>query len=130
MGDGAGNLDGEAEVGRRGVGPALPGLAQVGAVEAGVDLDAVEAVGVALEVGELVGSGWRKGGCVVLGEGPAGSADVDVAERGRVGCGGIPSGFHHSGFQIPSGTRVGVSGVRRILLVVPQPAVKWLGCRA
>ena len=70
-------------------------------VEAGVNFDTVKAVGVALEVGELGGSGWRKGECVVPGEGPAGSADVDVAERRRVGWSGFRSRFH-------GGTRVGV----------------------
>jgi len=91
VGDGAGKFYGEAEVGGRGGGPTLPGFAHVRAVEAGVDLDAVEAVGVALEVGELGVSGWRKGEGVVFGEGPAGGADVDVAEWERVGRGGVPS---------------------------------------
>jgi hypothetical protein len=50
VGDGPGEFDGEAEVGRGGGGPALPGFAVVGAVEAGVDLYAMEAVGVAVEV--------------------------------------------------------------------------------
>jgi hypothetical protein len=41
----------------------------------------MEAVGVALEVGEVRVSGWGKGGGVVFGESPASGADVDVAER-------------------------------------------------
>jgi hypothetical protein len=85
VGDGTGEFDGEAEVGRSGGGPALPGLAEVRAVEAGVDFDAVEAVGVALEVGKVGVSGWRKGGRVIFRERPAGGADVDVPERRRVG---------------------------------------------
>ncbi len=91
--DGLGEFDGEAEVIGRGCGPALPGFAQVRAVEAGVDLNAMEAVGVALEVREVGVSGRGKGGRVVLGEGPASGADVDVAEGGRVGW----SGFHAGG---------------------------------
>ena len=117
--DGAREFDGEAEVGRRGDGPALPGFAHVGAVKAGVDFYAMEEVGVALEVGEVGVSGWGKGVGVVLGERPAGGADVDVVEWGRVGGGG----FH-------TGARVGVWRLRRILRRVPQPAVRWLGCRA
>ena len=70
VGDGAGEFYGEAEVGRCGGGPALPGFAHVRAVEAGVDFDAVEAVGVALEVGEFCFAGRRKGVRVVFGEGP------------------------------------------------------------
>ncbi len=86
------------------------------AVEAGVDFDAMEAVGVALEVGEFgVAGGWEGGG-VVLGEGPAGGADVDVVECGRVG----RSGFH-------MGARVGVWRIRRILRRVPQLAVEMAG---
>ena len=85
MGDGAGHLYGEAEVIRRGGGPAFPGFTQVRAVEAGVDLDAVEAVSVALEVGEVGVSGRGKRVGVLFGEGPAGGADMDVIECGRVG---------------------------------------------
>jgi len=47
MGDGAGDFYGEAEVVGSGGGPAFPGFALVGAMEAGVDFDAVEAGGVA-----------------------------------------------------------------------------------
>ena len=51
VGDGLGELDGEAEVSGSGGGPAFPGFVLVGAVEAGVDFGAVEGVGVAVEVG-------------------------------------------------------------------------------
>ena len=50
VGDGFGDFYGEAEVFGGGGGPALPGFEHVGAVEAGVDFDAVEALGVADEV--------------------------------------------------------------------------------
>lgn len=89
MGDGLGEFDGEAEVGRRGGGPAFPGFALVGAVEAGVDFYAMEMVGVALEVGEFGVAGWREEGGVVLGESPAGGADVEV--------GGEREGRRHTG---------------------------------
>jgi len=92
VGDGLGELDGEAEVGRRGGGPALPGFAQVGAVEAGVDFDAVEAVGVALKVGEFGVAGCGEVVGKVFGEGPAGGADVEVGEGWRVGWGGFHGG--------------------------------------
>jgi hypothetical protein len=93
VGDGLGELDGEAEVRRRGGGPALPGFALVRAMEAGVDFYAMDEVGVALEVGEfLVAGGWKEV-CVVAGEGPAGGADVEVVEGQRVGGGG----FHFGG---------------------------------
>ena len=50
MRDGLRNFDGELEVRWGGCGPALPGLEHVRAVKAGVDFDAVEAGGGALEV--------------------------------------------------------------------------------
>jgi len=50
VGDGLGEFDGEAEVVWCGGAPTLPGFEHVRAVEAGVDLDAVEDAGVALEV--------------------------------------------------------------------------------
>lgn len=82
VGDGLGKLSGKAEVsGSRG-GPALPGFALVGAVEAGVDFDAGEPVGVTLEVSEVVGTWRREVVGVRFGEGPTGGADVDV-ELGR-----------------------------------------------
>lgn len=81
VGDGFGEFDGEAEVGWRGGGPALPGFALVRAMEAGVDLDGVEAVGVALEVGEVGVAGWGEVVGVVAGEGPAGGANVDAGGR-------------------------------------------------
>ena len=84
VGDGLGEFDGEAEVGGRGRSPALPGFAHVGTIEAGVDLYAEKAVSVALEVGEFCVSGWRKGVGVVARKCPAGGADVDVIEQGRV----------------------------------------------
>ena len=89
VGDGLGEFDGEAEVGRCGFGPAFPGFTHVGAMEAGVDFDAAEKVGVALEVGEFFVAGGREGGGVVLGEGPASGADEEVVERARVGGGGL-----------------------------------------
>jgi hypothetical protein len=89
VGDGLGEFDGEAEAGGRGGGPTLPGFAHVGSVEAGVDFYATETVGVTLEVGELSVAGGREGGGVVFGEGPAGGADVEVVEWGRVGSGGF-----------------------------------------
>ncbi len=50
VGDGFGGFDGEAEIFRGGGCPAFPGGAAMGAVEAGVDFDAAEAGGVALEM--------------------------------------------------------------------------------
>ena len=50
MRDGLGNLYGKPEVRWCCVGPALPGFEHVRAVEAGVDFDTVEALGVADEV--------------------------------------------------------------------------------
>ena len=81
MGDGFGEFDGEAEVVGGGCGPALPGFAEVGAMEAGVDFDAVEGLGVALEVGAF---GGEETG-VWDGKGPAGGADVDVKRYGELG---------------------------------------------
>ena len=48
--DGLGEFDGEAEVVGCCSGPTLPGFEHVRAVEAGVDFDAIEDAGVALEV--------------------------------------------------------------------------------
>ena len=50
MGDGLGNLYGELEVRWCRGSPALPGFEHVRAVEAGVDFDAAEALGIADEV--------------------------------------------------------------------------------
>jgi len=53
-------------------------------VEAGVDLDAMETVGIALEMGERGIAGWREVVGVFLGQSPAGGTDVEVAWRGRI----------------------------------------------
>jgi len=50
MCDCLGNFYGELEVRWRGGSPALPGFEHVRAVEAGVDFDAVETLGIADEV--------------------------------------------------------------------------------
>ena len=103
VGDGLGKFDGEAEVGGRGGGPALPGFAHVGAVEAGVDFDALEAMGVALEVGELGVAGRGEVGRVVFGERPAGGADVDVFDDRRVGWRGFHRGPEWAAWKTPGG---------------------------
>jgi hypothetical protein len=73
VGDRFWNFDGEAEVVGGGSGPALPGFAQVGAVEAGIDLGAAQDGGVALEVSSCGGKVVR----VLRREGPASGADVE-----------------------------------------------------
>ena len=84
MSDGLGQFYGEAKFIGRGRGPALPGFALVGAVEAGVDLHAVERLCVAVEVGalgrELFGD--------LPGERPAGGTDAEVHAALDVGAGG------------------------------------------
>ena len=84
VGDGLGEFDGEAEVIGRGGRPSLPRFAKVRAVDAGVDLDAMETVGIALEMGERGIAGWREVVGVFLGQSPAGGTDVEVAWRGRI----------------------------------------------
>jgi hypothetical protein len=78
VGDGARDFYGEAEVGGGGEGPALPGFAQVGAMETGVDFYAVEHGGVAVEVGGGVG----KVVGVLFGERPTSGADANVHAGG------------------------------------------------
>lgn len=73
VGDGLGELHGKAEIRRRAGGPALPCFALMGAVEAGVDLDAVEAVRAALEVRAL----GRKVMSVRARQSPTGGADAE-----------------------------------------------------
>ena len=73
VGDGLGELDGEAEVFRRRVGPSLPGCEAMRPVEAGVDLGAAEGARVTFKMG----AGSRREGCVRGGNGPACGADAN-----------------------------------------------------
>ena len=79
MGDGLRKLHGEAEVRSGAARPALPGFALMWTVEAGVDLNTIEALGGAFEVC----AGFRKVLSMLLRQRPAGSADADGAQRYR-----------------------------------------------
>jgi hypothetical protein len=58
-------------------------------MEAGVDLDAVKTVGVALKVREFGVAGGRESGGVFFGERPTGGTNVEVVGWGRVGGVGV-----------------------------------------
>ena len=79
VGDGLRKLHGEAEVRRGAARPALPGFALMWTVEAGVDLNTIEALGGAFEVC----AGFRKVLSMLLRQRPTGSADADGAQRYR-----------------------------------------------
>ncbi len=92
VGDGLGNLHGEAEVRRRAGCPSLPCFLLVRAMEAGVHLDAVEAVRAAFEMGAL----GRKVMRVRARQGPTGGADADCVREFRYGWNLLPLCFDAS----------------------------------
>ena len=79
VGDDLGQFHREAEIRRCGARPAFPGFALMRPVEAGVDLNTLEALGAAFEVC----AGFRKVLSMLLRQRPTGSADADGAQRYR-----------------------------------------------